>query len=239
MGIQAFGGGGGPPDLHLPIGGIVGDVFDVAVAGEQLGRGLSTPFGDSWNAVGRVAGQRQQVWYGAWRNAEFLDHAGLAHNCFPAPVKADHGIALDHLGQVLVRGADNHLFNFAEPGAVRGGSCEGVVGLVFNHWPDQHPQSLHRPFSQFELGQQVFRSAFAGLVAIEHIVPERPHNMVERAGNVGYLVFPQQIQKALHDAPDRAHRTPVRRLDGWKCEIGPEQFIGAVHQVDLHRTLFT
>ena len=139
------------------------------------------------------------------------------------------------LSEVLVGREDADLRNLRTE--LRGTGGERVVGLEFAHRPHRHPQGSHRFFRRVELGEQLRRDAFLGLVSVEEIVAEAADGIVEGdrdvAHGLAFVVEEREHRRGERDgrflvaAVRSAMRRPLR-------EVGAEELVGAVHQVQPH-----
>ena len=108
-----------------------------------------------------------------------------------------------------------------------------VIRLELDHRPQHHPDGLERLLRERELREQLGRHACLGLVAREPLVAPGADDMVGGAPEVGHAVVPQQRQGALDDAHRGTHRRPIGRGVGRTSEVGPEQLVGRVQEVEL------
>ena len=151
-----------------------------------------------------------------------------------APVELHHAVGHHALGQVLVRGADDHLVHGRVVPGHGGGRGEGVVRLEVDHRPHRHAERRHRVLEQLKLGAQFGGHAGAGLVPGPEVVAEGLDDVVGCHPDVGGAVGEHPEQRE-HDAARRADLGAVvggaRRL----AEEVPEELVRPVDEMDADR----
>jgi hypothetical protein len=80
-------------------------------------------------------------------------------------IQLDDARVAHALGEILIGRTDNHTFDTCISSRRRRRGRQSVVRLEFHHGPDDNAGRREDSFEQFELGQEVWRDPFAGLVA--------------------------------------------------------------------------
>ena len=60
--------------------------------------------------------------------------------------------------------------------------------------------------------------------------------MIKGTTYVGHSILKEQVEETLHDAADCSHGTAIGSLYRRKSKVGPEELVGAVHEINLHLT---
>jgi len=113
------------------------------------------------------------------------------------------------------------------------GGSERVVRLVVDHRPHHHSHRLQGFLENGELRKQLRRHTLAGLVSGIKIIPERLDDVIGSDPDVGCPAL-DDGQNGGQDATDRPDFPAVHVRRRRYGEEVPEQFIGAVDQVDIH-----
>ncbi len=224
----------GPGHVHAPLPMVVGDPVDVAELRQHARGRLGTPALQPRIAVGAVADQRQVVGDRRRRHAELRDDTGLVAQDPAQAVELDDASPLDALRQVLVGRADEHALDPRILGGPGRGGAKRVVGLDLDHRPDAHAERGQHLFEQRELRPQRRLDALAGLVAGPQVVAERLDHVVGGHPDVRRAVVEHALHRGQH-AAHRAHlhaRRVARRRHG---EVVPEELVGAVDEMHVHR----
>ena len=203
----------------------------MSIAGQHCGGAFGAPPGQAGNAIGSVAGERQQVGNGLRGDTVLGNHGFFADSFAPSPVETDDSLALYELSQVLVWRADYYALHGGVGAKLSCRRSDGVIGLELHHRPDADAQRRNRPLRQFELGQQFRWRAFAGLVPREQVVAEGRYHAVESAPDVSDPILADEAQHALDQPMHRPYRLTGRRLQRRHGEMRAEQLIGAVNQI--------
>ena len=96
------------------------------------------------------------------------------------------------------------------------------------------PEGFQRLLGQRELVQQLRLYPFAGLVAVEQLVAERFDDLIGGRRHMGYPVLPEQAEGCFDYAVDCAHFHTVGRPALGETEVGSEELVGSIEQVEIH-----
>ena len=201
--------------------------------GEHERGGTAPPAGEAGKTVRAVAHERQPVRYRGRGDPVAFPDPVLVGQDPRAPVQLDDPPPDDALGEILVRGADEHLVDSVVVPGHRRRRCEGVIGLQFAHREDPHAERFEGLLEQSELGLQLRRHLGAVLVAGPHLVAERFDDVIGCNTHMGYATGQERGHRP-DDAAHRPHLGPVRAGAGRPAEELAEELVGAVDQIDLH-----
>ena len=210
--------------------------FEVAILGDELGRGLDADAGDARHVVDRVARQRLDVDDLVGRHAEFFQHLGLAHLAVLHGVIQRHAGA-DQLHQVLVGGDDAAggagLHRLARIGG------DQVIGLVIRLLHTGDVEGAGGLADQAELRAEIGRRLRPlRLVLRVDVVAERFRGMIEDHREVGGLLaglgflqqLPQHVAEALHGADGQAIGLARERR---QRVVGAENIPRAIDEIEM------
>jgi hypothetical protein len=136
------------------------------------------------------------------------------------------------LAEILIGRQDDDLVEGVRP--ARGCSCQRVVGLELDHRPDDDAESPQRLLGELELRQQIGRYSLTGLVSHEELVAEGLDDVVEGGTHMRDVGLAQQRQRRTDQPAHGSHRPSLRRMLVRKREVGAEELVGSVEQVQLH-----
>ena len=125
------------------------------------------------------------------------------------------------------------LANFTAALAMASSASNSTIGQTTK------PSARAPSSTKRELRKEFRLDALAGLVAVEEFVPKRSDHMVEGDGDVGN-VPPRSTkrQHRAHEGSGRPHLLPLGVLAAGCTEIGAEELVGSVDEMDVHaRTL--
>ena len=118
-----------------------------------------------------------------------------------------------------------------EPGRGRG---DRVVGLEFDHRPEDDPERLDGGLGDRELGEQLGRHPGRRLVARVEVVPEGFDDPVGGGTDVRGALLAQEVEQLFDEPGDARQRDPVAPEDRRpRREMRPEELVGRVDQVEL------
>ena len=138
--------------------------LEVAVFGDELGRGLEPDAGRARHVVGRIAGERLDVDHPVRADAEIFDHLGRAEApllaracdaCLARSRVVHRHARLDELHEVLVGRDDEHVG--AGLARLAGVGGDDVVGLVAALLDRDHAEGRNGGAHQRELRHQFVR----------------------------------------------------------------------------------
>ncbi len=204
----------------------------MAVAAENHRARLGSPTRDTGKAVGTVADERQPIGDGGRRHAELVDHRGPIDEGPFATVVPHDSVFLVELAQVLVGRHHHDLVDLAGPATCR--RRQRIVRLVVIHRPNRDPERGDPPFREEELVEELLIDPGAGLVLGVDGIAEGFDDGVEGGRDMGDAGLGNEAQHRGHDASDRPDLPAVGRQALWGTEVGTEQLVGAIDQVQLH-----
>ena len=205
------------------------------VPGEERGRGLGPPPRDAGKPVRAVADQSEVVGDGGGGHTESLDDHRLVTDESAPPVELDDARSPNHLGEVLVRRADQHSLDPRVLGSLQGRGAQRVVRLQLHHGPNDHAEGAKPILEGFELDAQLSLDPVPYLVTRPEVVAERLDDVVGRHTHVGRAAL-QHPEHGGHHAPHCRELVPLPV----PCALGKpvemaEQLVGAVDDMDVHR----
>jgi hypothetical protein len=131
------------------------------------------------------------------------------------------------LGEVLVRCADDHVFDTRIPSCGHCRRSERVVGLELHHRPHDYASRRENVFEQGELCQQVGLDAFAGFVVWPQSIAKRFDNVIGRDGDVRGAAL-HHAQNREENTSDRGDLPSIGIAGGRQRVVVPEQLVCAV-----------
>ncbi len=121
----------------------------------------------------------------AGSHAEFPDNGGFIEGDAGAAVQLHDAGADDALAEILIGRTNDDAIDARIAGGEGGGGGEGVIGLEFDHGPDDDAGGGEDFFQQIELGEEVGVNAFAGFVAGPEAVAKGLDDVIGGNGEVG------------------------------------------------------
>ena len=206
------------------LGGMGEQLFERAVARDELARALLADAGHPLDVVDRVAHQREHVDDLRRQYPELLFHAlGVVPRAF-VPGVVDRDAVVHQLKEVLVAGDDRHL----EAGrhGLRRQRADHVVGLVALRGDDRHTERLAGLVHPRDLLGEIRRHRRAiGLVVGDQIVAERAPGQVERRADELRLMILNQLAQHVHEDVDGVRGLAARAAQA----AAAHRVIRAVH----------
>ncbi len=203
---------------------------------EQDSRGrFRAPAGEAGKAVGRVADEREPVRDRGGPDAPLVDHGFLVVRDPAASIEQDDVRVVHELGHVLVGRADEDLLDVEVRGEAAAGRRDRIVGLEFDHRPDDEAERPNRVLRDRELRQQLTRHPGRRLVAGEQVVPEGLDDVIGRAADVRRALLAEEVEQLVDDAghAGQVHAVAAERRRP-RGVVRPEQLVGRVDQVEPH-----
>ena len=149
-----------------------------------------------------------------------------------ATVVLHHPPADDALAEVLVGGDDQHLLDPLVGIGERGRGRQRVVGLVFDHRPDDEAGGGEGPLHHRDLFEDLRVHPGAGLVPGPEIVAEALDHVIGRHPDVRRTFLDERERRRDHSGRRRV-RVAVG-VPGGHPEVLTKEFVGPVDQMDTH-----
>ena len=165
----------------------------------------------------------------------FVD-AVLVERLVAPTVPAHHPISSHALCEVFVGRAEHDLLDARFILELRGCRRQRIVRFELHHRPDQEPERGGRALGERELREERFVDAGAGLVAVEELIAKALDDGVERDADVRHPLRADQGEQAPQERARGADLPPSGVGGRGGAEEHPEELVGAVDEVDLHRS---
>jgi len=140
------------------------------------------------------------------------------------------------LGQILVRGSNNHAIDLGVLRGEKGGRRESIVRLKFHPGPNHDAGGGKDFFKDRELRPQVGLNTFAGLVTGPEIVAIGLNDLIGCHGQMGGAF----LDHAEHRSQDPAYRSDLTSLRvprrGERVKV-TKQLVRAVYKMDVQGDL--
>lgn len=139
-------------DRDIPVVEGCWDVVELFVVRQHGAGRLCAPSGQPRETVSRIADQPEVVGDGRWLNAELFANARfVVAKLLSAIVLDDVAIVRNALCEVFVGRADENLIDLWLVGVDVCCGAKSVIGLVFDHWPDNKTGGSQDVLEQMKL----------------------------------------------------------------------------------------
>src|SRR6201996_2076633 len=101
--------------------------------------------------VGGITPERQIVWDQFKRYTNRPLHRRLISDFLAPSIHLYHSVSTNTLCQILIRRPDAYLLSAFIPRSCCCGRGECVIGLQFNHWPNDNPHTRERTLQRMKL----------------------------------------------------------------------------------------